>query len=164
MSSSINTNVMSINAQRNLAGTSLSLSTAMERLSSGLRVNGAKDDAAGLAIAERFREDWLNCICMPEANGSVRADAVNEMMLNCMVSHFVSQLPPIQRVFEARSQYLEHHDTDLPHAYCDLNADTPQDKSCWVAGTRWLPAPTQYTGYFSDRKIKARAHAYETAV
>ena len=54
MSSSINTNVSSINAQRNLASTSLSLSTAMQRLSSGMRVNSAKDDAAGLAIAERM--------------------------------------------------------------------------------------------------------------
>jgi flagellin len=52
--SSINTNVNSINAQRSLAGTALSLSTAMQRLSSGLRVNSAKDDAAGLAIAERM--------------------------------------------------------------------------------------------------------------
>jgi len=52
--SSINTNVMSLNAQRNLAGTALSLGTAMQRLSSGLRVNSAKDDAAGLAIAERM--------------------------------------------------------------------------------------------------------------
>jgi flagellin len=52
--SSINTNVNSINAQRSLASTSASLSTAMQRLSSGLRVNGAKDDAAGLAIAERM--------------------------------------------------------------------------------------------------------------
>ena len=54
MSSSINTNINSINAQRNLANTSMSLSTAMERLSSGLRVNSAKDDSAGLAIAERM--------------------------------------------------------------------------------------------------------------
>lgn len=52
--SSINTNVNSINAQRNLASTSLSLATAMQRLSSGLRVNSAKDDAAGLGIAERM--------------------------------------------------------------------------------------------------------------
>ena len=54
MSSTINTNVTSINAQRNLARSSTSLAMSMERLSSGLRVNGAKDDAAGLAIAERF--------------------------------------------------------------------------------------------------------------
>ena len=52
--SGINTNVNSINAQRNLAATALNLSTAMQRLSSGLRVNSAKDDAAGLAIAERM--------------------------------------------------------------------------------------------------------------
>ena len=52
--SSINTNINSLNAQRNLAGSALSLGTAMQRLSSGMRVNSAKDDAAGLAIAERM--------------------------------------------------------------------------------------------------------------
>ncbi|MDO8283897.1 MAG: flagellin [Rhodoferax sp.] len=52
--SGINTNVNSINAQRNLSRTELTLTTAMQRLSSGLRVNSAKDDAAGLAIAERM--------------------------------------------------------------------------------------------------------------
>jgi flagellin len=50
----INTNVQSLNAQRNLASSAGSLSTSMQRLSSGLRVNSAKDDAAGLAIAERM--------------------------------------------------------------------------------------------------------------
>ncbi len=50
MSSVINTNTYSLNAQRNLAKNSLGLASAMERLSSGLRVNSAKDDAAGLAI------------------------------------------------------------------------------------------------------------------
>ena len=54
MTSSINTNIASLNAQRNLSTSSLSLTTSMQRLSSGLRVNSAKDDAAGLAIAERM--------------------------------------------------------------------------------------------------------------
>lgn len=54
MAMTINTNVYSLNAQRNTAGTQNSLATAMQRLSSGLRVNSAKDDAAGLAIAERM--------------------------------------------------------------------------------------------------------------
>ena len=54
MSTSINTNVASLNAQRNLAASAVSLTTSMQRLSSGLRVNSAKDDAAGLAIAERM--------------------------------------------------------------------------------------------------------------
>jgi flagellin len=50
----INTNIMSLNAQRNLNKSQNSLSVAMQRLSSGLRINSAKDDAAGLAIAERM--------------------------------------------------------------------------------------------------------------
>lgn len=54
MAMTINTNVISLNAQRNVASTASSLATSMQRLSSGLRVNSAKDDAAGLAIAERM--------------------------------------------------------------------------------------------------------------
>lgn len=54
MAQTINTNVMSLNAQRNLTVSQSSLSQSMQRLSSGLRVNSAKDDAAGLAIAERM--------------------------------------------------------------------------------------------------------------
>ncbi len=54
MASTINTNINSLNAQRNLGMSANSLMTSMQRLSSGLRVNSAKDDAAGLAIAERF--------------------------------------------------------------------------------------------------------------
>jgi len=54
MPQTINTNLASINAQRNLSSSQTSLMTSMQRLSSGLRVNSAKDDAAGLAIAERM--------------------------------------------------------------------------------------------------------------
>jgi flagellin len=50
----INTNVMSLTAQRNLNASQGDLSTAIQRLSSGLRINSAKDDAAGLAIATRM--------------------------------------------------------------------------------------------------------------
>ena len=54
MAQTINTNVASLNAQRNLTSSQGSLGTTLQRLSSGLRVNSAKDDAAGLAIAERM--------------------------------------------------------------------------------------------------------------
>jgi len=54
MALTINTNISSMNAQRNLAQSHDSLSTSMQRLSSGLRINSARDDAAGLAIAERM--------------------------------------------------------------------------------------------------------------
>ena len=54
MAQSVNTNIISLNAQRNLNTSQSSLATSMQRLSSGLRVNSARDDAAGLAIAERM--------------------------------------------------------------------------------------------------------------
>jgi len=54
MASVINTNISSLTAQRNLSMSQASLATSMQRLSSGLRINSAKDDAAGLAISERF--------------------------------------------------------------------------------------------------------------
>lgn len=54
MAAVINTNIASINAQRNLTSSQSALTTSLQRLSSGLRINSAKDDAAGLAISERF--------------------------------------------------------------------------------------------------------------
>ena len=54
MALSINTNVASLNAQRNLGASQSQLAKSMQRLSSGLRINSAKDDAAGLAISDRM--------------------------------------------------------------------------------------------------------------
>ena len=54
MALTVNTNIASLSAQRNLSGSQNMLSTSLERLSTGLRINSAKDDAAGLAISERF--------------------------------------------------------------------------------------------------------------
>lgn len=55
MASVINTNVASLNSQRNLSSSQASLNTSIQRLSSGLRINSAKDDAAGLAISDRMQ-------------------------------------------------------------------------------------------------------------
>lgn len=54
MALTVNTNISSLNAQRNLTTSQASLTTSLQRLSSGLRINSAKDDAAGFAISERF--------------------------------------------------------------------------------------------------------------
>jgi flagellin len=54
MALTVNTNVASLTSQRNLSGSQEALKTSLERLSTGLRINSAKDDAAGLAISERF--------------------------------------------------------------------------------------------------------------
>lgn len=72
MASIINTNLGSLNAQRNLNTSQASLSTTMQRLSSGLRVNSAKDDAAGLAIAERMNSQVRGMnVAMRNANDGI---------------------------------------------------------------------------------------------
>ena len=72
MALSINTNAVSLNAQRNLSMSAASLSTSMQRLSSGLRVNSAKDDAAGLAIAERMNAQVRgNTVGIRNANDAI---------------------------------------------------------------------------------------------
>lgn len=72
MAQTINTNVMSLTAQRNLSRSQSSLATSMQRLSSGLRVNSAKDDAAGLAIAERMNTQVRGMnVAMRNANDGI---------------------------------------------------------------------------------------------
>jgi len=68
----INTNLTSLNAQRNLSVSQGSLATSMQRLSSGLRVNSAKDDAAGLAIADRMQTQVRGMnVAMRNANDGI---------------------------------------------------------------------------------------------
>ncbi len=72
MPQTINTNLVSLNAQRNLSGSQSSLATSMQRLSSGLRVNSAKDDAAGLSIAERMNAQVRGMnVAMRNANDAI---------------------------------------------------------------------------------------------
>jgi len=72
MALSINTNSVSLNAQRNLSMSQSSLATSMQRLSSGLRVNSSKDDAAGLAIADRMNSQVRgNTVAIRNANDAI---------------------------------------------------------------------------------------------
>jgi flagellin len=75
----INTNLVSLNAQRNLSTSQSQLATSMQRLSSGLRVNSAKDDAAGLAIAERMNTQVRGMnVAMRNANDGISMAQVAE--------------------------------------------------------------------------------------
>jgi len=69
MATSINTNIASLNAQRNLVGSQDALSTSLQRLSSGLRINSARDDAAGLAISERMTSQ-INGMAQAQRNAN----------------------------------------------------------------------------------------------
>lgn len=75
----INTNIMSMNSQRNLNMSQSAMSTAVQRLSSGLRVNSAKDDAAGLAIAERMSAQVRGMnVAIRNANDAISLSQVAE--------------------------------------------------------------------------------------
>ncbi len=79
MPQTINTNLVSLNAQRSLSTSQSQLATSMQRLSSGLRVNSAKDDAAGLAIAERMNTQVRGMnVAMRNANDGISMAQVGE--------------------------------------------------------------------------------------
>lgn len=78
----VNTNVSSLNAQRHLDGTGTALSTALERLSSGVRINNAYDDAAGLAIADKLGRDVrVATQAIRNANDGISALSIGEKSL-----------------------------------------------------------------------------------
>ncbi len=82
MALTVNTNVPSLSAQRHLATSSLSLGRSFERLSSGLRINSASDDAAGLAIADKLRFDVrVASQAIRNANDGISAISVGEKAL-----------------------------------------------------------------------------------
>jgi len=85
MPQTINSNLVSLNAQRNLSMSQASLGTAMQRLSSGMRVNSAKDDAAGLAIAERMNTQVRG---MTVANDGISMAQVGEGALGSVSNLF----------------------------------------------------------------------------
>ncbi|PKG65389.1 flagellin, partial [Pseudoalteromonas arctica] len=69
MALTVNTNVSSLNAQRNLTKSGEGLATSMERLSSGMRINSAKDDAAGLQISNRLTSQ-INGLAVAQRNAN----------------------------------------------------------------------------------------------
>jgi len=84
----INTNIASLNAQRNLNTSQGALSTALQRLSSGLRINSSKDDAAGLAIAEKMTAQSRGMVvAMRNANDGISAAQTAEAGISVISNH-----------------------------------------------------------------------------
>ncbi len=89
MALTVNTNVASLNAQRNLATNQAGLSTVFQRLSSGLRVNSAKDDAAGLAVAEGLSSIIRGSnVAVRNANDGISLGQTAESALGQIVNNF----------------------------------------------------------------------------
>lgn len=114
MASVINTNIPSLNSQRNLANSQSAMSTALQRLSSGLRINSAKDDAAGLAISERFTTQirGLNQ-AVRNSNDGISLSQAGEGALGELTQN-------LQRVRELALQSANATNSDSDRAAIDL--------------------------------------------
>jgi flagellin len=132
MPQTINTNIQSLNAQRNLNTSQTSLATSMQRLSSGLRVNSAKDDAAGLAIAERMNTQVRGMnVAIRNANDGISLAQVAEGAIGKVADM-------LQRMRELAVQSANA--TNGPADRQNLNAEFQQlaaEVTRTVAGTRF---------------------------
>jgi len=114
----INTNILSLTAQRNVASNEASLGTAIERLSTGLRINSAKDDAAGLAISERFTSQIRGqTIAKRNANDAISFAQVAEGALGVISN-------ALQRIRELSVQSL--NDSNTAENRASINEEVQQ--------------------------------------
>jgi len=92
MAINLRTNIPSLQAQRNLEGSSGRLATAFERLSSGLRINRARDDAAGLAIAEQLKSDArVASVAIRNANDGISIISIADQAIG-QITNVLSRL------------------------------------------------------------------------
>ncbi|ACT47828.1 flagellin [Methylotenera mobilis] len=113
MASVINTNIASLNTQRNLASSQSALNTSLQRLSSGLRINSSKDDAAGLAIATRMDSQVRGQqVAIRNANDAISFAQVAEGGL-------AKQTDALQRMRELAVQSLNGTNTSTDRANLD---------------------------------------------
>ena len=156
MAMTINTNVTSLNAQRNLGMSQGSLSTSMQRLSSGLRVNSAKDDAAGLAISERMNAQvrGLN-VAARNANDGISLSQTAEGALGK-----VGDMLQRMRELAVQSANVTNSQTDRDA----LNAEVTQLKAeiDRVANTTSFNGTKLIDGSFTAGKFQVGANAGET--
>jgi len=152
----INTNVMSLNSQRQLSQSGNSVATAMERLSSGLRINSAKDDAAGLAISDRMTSqiNGLNQ-AMRNANDGVSMAQVGEGAMQ-EVTNMLQRV----RTLSIQSANGSNSTTDRASLQAEVAALTAEITR--VADTTSFGTTKLFDGTFGTTSFQVGAQANET--
>ena len=138
MAQIINTNVMSLNAQRNLNNTATGLSTALQRLSSGLRVNSSMDDAAGLAVAQKM-ESQIRGMTVAMRNAS---DGISYAQTADTALSVVSD--QLQRMRELATQSLNGTLSDTERSKIDQEYSALQAEASRIQGGAKLNGQTVY--------------------
>jgi flagellin len=156
MASVINTNVASLNTQRNLSASQSALSTSIQRLSTGLRVNSAKDDAAGLAISERMSSQvrGLN-VAARNANDGISLSQTAEGALGKVGDM-------LQRMRELAVQSSNATNTQGDRDALNAEVTALKDEIGRVAATTTFNGRALLDGSFSSQQFQVGANAGET--
>jgi flagellin len=156
MAQVINTNIASLNAQNNLNKSQSALQTALSRLSSGMRINSAKDDAAGLAIAERFSTQirGLNQAAR-NANDAVSLTQTAEGAMNEIVNN-------LQRIRELAVQSLNASNSAVDRGALDAEVQQLKAEIDRVAQQTSFNGVKLIDGTFSSQVFQVGANAGET--
>lgn len=156
MSSVINTNVMSLDAQRNLSMSQNDLATAMQRLSSGLRINSAKDDAAGLGISTRMTAQIRGLDqAVRNANDGVSLTQTAEGALTQVTNN-------LQRIRELAVQSRNATNSSTDRASLDAEAQQLKDEINRVAQQTQFNGVNLLDGSFANQAFQVGSNAGQT--
>jgi flagellin len=156
MASVINTNISSLNAQRNLTTSQGELATSLQRLSSGLRINSAKDDAAGLAISERMTTQIRGSNqAVRNANDGVSLAQVAEGALGSLGDS-------LQRIRELAIQSANATNSASDRAALHVEAQQLKDEIQRVASSTSFNGVNLLDGTFTNQQFQVGANANET--
>ena len=156
MAAIINTNIQSLNAQRNLAGSQSSLATSMQRLSSGLRINSAKDDAAGLAISERMNTQIRGLtVASRNANDGISLAQTAEGALGSLGSN-------LQRIRELAVQARNATNSSEDRAALDAEVQQLKAEVTRVAQQTSFNGTKLLDGSFTDMAFQVGANQGQT--
>ncbi|WP_293001813.1 flagellin [Nevskia sp.] len=156
MTAVINTNVASLNAQRNLSSSQSTLNTSLQRLSSGLRINSAKDDAAGLAIADRFTSQIRGLdVASRNANDGISLAQTAEGALGEVTSN-------LQRVRELAVQSANASNSSTDRAALNTEATQLLSEVDRVANQTKFNGVSLIDGSFTSAVFQVGANSGET--
>ncbi|MDT7041837.1 flagellin [Candidatus Nitronereus thalassa] len=152
----VNTNIASLNTQRQLTGANNAINRSLERLSSGLRINRASDDAAGLAIATRLQAQVRGLQqASRNANNAISLVQTAEGALNSVTNI-------LQRLRELAVQAASDDNTDTDRTALNNEATQLRNELTRLAQTVEFNGTTLLDGTFSGKKFQIGANADQT--
>jgi flagellin len=153
---SVNTNVSSLNAQRNLSQSGSDLATSMERLSSGMRINSAKDDAAGLQISNRLTSQ-INGLGVAQRNAN---DGIS--MAQTAEGSMQESTSILQRMRELALQSANGSNSDDDRASLQKEVTALQDELTRISETTSFGGQQLLNGDFGSKNFQIGSNANET--